>query len=353
MPPRACPPPRLPVEAEKSTSPPRNVPDGPSFTRVEEITWEALKTSGRRWPFERPLLVKGAVAHWPAAQQWSFESLADVCAHADTQAPAKFTDGLVEQGLTAGRPMLPVAPYLRELGQLARQPLEPEIGLLPLPRLDALRLTPLETVFTLNWAHMQSFKPTTLYLAQWDMLQKFPALRCDLRIKALWPDASAFSPRLTWKYIFMGPANTVTGLHNDFPHNWFCQFQGVKEFMLFPPDQSEYLCPARKYDWGATLSDVNVSRLHEQPAQLAHFEKARGLHARVEAGDALFIPKRTWHSVVSLAPSISLGMFGLSPREVVTGGARATVVDWAHHLHLYRWGNCTCHPAASARTVVV
>lgn len=336
----------LPIEAMMTGAAPQQVPIGPSFSRVEETTWDALKAAGRRWPFERPLLVKGGVADWAAARDWSFESLAQVCEQADAQVPAKFTDGLVEQGRTAGRPMLPVAPYLRELGQLALSPADPGAGLLPLAQLHALRHSPQDTRFYLQWAHMQSFNPTTLYLAQWDMLQQFPALRRDLRIKTLWPDVSRLRPRLTWEYIFMGPANTVTGLHNDFPHNWFCQFQGVKEFMLFPSDQSEHLCPARKYDWGATLSDVNVSKLHQQPLQAARFEKALGIHARVEAGDALFIPKRTWHSVVSLTPSISLGVFGLSPWEVATGGARATVIDWAHQLHLYRWGNCTCHPAA-------
>lgn len=338
----------MPIEARRTLATPQNVPAGPLFSLVEETTWDTLKTSGRQWPFDRPLLVKGGVSGWKAAQSWSFESLAQVCDTAGAQVPVKFTDGLVEQGATHGRPYLPVAPYLRELGALARQAPDPAAGLLPLAMLAALRQGAAgahPAAFRLNWAHMQSFQPTTLYLAQWDMLEKFPHLHQDLQIKTLWPDVSALRPRLTWEYIFMGPANTVTGLHNDFPHNWFCQFQGVKEFLLFPPDQSTFLCPARKYDWGATLSDINVSQLHRQPGLLAHFEQARGMYARVEPGDALFIPKRTWHSVVSLSPSISLGMFGLSPWEVATGGAWATLRDWAHHLHLYRWGNCTCHPA--------
>jgi len=72
------------------------------------------------------------------------------------------------------------------------------------------------------------------------------------------------------------------------------------------------MCISEKYDWGATLSDINISRLPEQPQQLAAFEKTRGLYARVETGDALFIPKRTWHAVVALEPSISLGVFGLT-----------------------------------------
>ena len=320
---------------------------GPGFALVEETTWDALVRSARRWPFDRPLLVKGGVQHWPACKKWSFDYLADICERHGAEAPVKFTDGLVEQGLTKGRPFLPVAPYLRELGRLALTAPDPAAGLLSQARLAQLRHAPPGERFHLNWAHMQSFRPTTLYLAQWDILEKYPQLRHELMVKSLWPDKSRLEKRLTWEYIFMGPANTVTGLHNDFPHNWFCQLKGSKEFMLFAPDQSPQLCPAKKYDWGATLSDINVSRLPEQPDERAAFEKAQGLYARVEAGDALFIPRRTWHSVVSSEPSISVGMFGLTPLEIVTGGVHATLRDGAHHLHLYRWGNCTCHPARS------
>jgi Cupin-like domain len=327
----------MPIEAERVTDAPTDAPLGPSFSLIEETTWEKLEAEGRKFPFDHPVLVKGGIHSWPAWKKWSFEYLADVCSGKGAEVPVKFTDGLVEQGVTKGRPFLPVEPYLRELGKAALRAPDPAAGLLPKARLEEIRLAPAGERFHLNWAHMQSFKPTTLYLAQWDILQKYPALRDDLRIKSLWPG------RMTWEYVFMGPANTVTGLHNDFPNNWFCQLQGVKEFILFPPDQSEHLCAAKKYDWGATLSDINVSRLPTQPKELASFEKARGIYARVEAGDALFIPKRTWHSVVSAEPSISLGMFGLTPWEVGTGGAWATFRDWAHHLHLYAWGNCTCH----------
>ncbi|SFC46434.1 Cupin-like domain-containing protein [Polaromonas sp. OV174] len=333
-----------PIEAELVAAPPAQAPIGPSFELIEETTWEALKQSGRQWPFARPVLIKGGIKHWPAFEKWSFEHLAGICEGQGAEAPVKFTDGLVEQGLTKGRPFLPVAPYLRELGKAAQKAPSPAAGLLPKARQQALRQGQTGARFHLNWAHMQSFRPTTLYLAQWDILEKFPQLRQDLLIKSLWP-----GQRMTWEYVFMGPANTVTGLHNDFPHNWFCQLTGTKEFLLFPPDQSEHMCPAKKYDWGATLSDINVSRLPSQAKELASFEKAHGIYARVEAGDALFVPKRTWHSVVSLEPSISLGMFGLTPYEVATGGAWATLRDWAHHLHLHAWGNCTCHQVLGKR----
>ena len=72
------------------------------------------------------------------------------------------------------------------------------------------------------------------------------------------------------------------------------------------------------------------------------------MYARVEAGDALFIPKGTWHAVVALEPSISLAVFGLTPAEVVINGGLAELKRLLHNLRLYRWGNCACHKARSS-----
>jgi len=66
-------------------------------------------------------------------------------------------------------------------------------------------------------------------------------------------------------------------------------------------------------------------------------------YARVEAGDALFVPSKTWHCVVALEPSISLAVFGLTPSEIIIGGGASTARHALHAMHLYRWGNCTCH----------
>lgn len=81
----------------------------------------------------------------------------------------------------------------------------------------------------------------------------------------------------------MGTANAVIGLYNDFPHHWFCQFKRVKDFILLLPNQSEYLSPARKYDWAprgaASMCGLCTSDL-EQPGR---FEKAQGVHAQVKA----------------------------------------------------------------------
>lgn len=321
---------------------------GPEFSRVEEITWQDLQRQGGFQARHRPLLVKGAVTDWPATQNWTFEKLAALRRDDGSAVVTSFQNGLVEQGLTKAPVIQPVEPYLLELAESAARLSGSQLdhlGLLPNHRRMSLAA---DARFHLDWNYLRSFTANKVYLAQWYILNEFPHLRNDFAIRSLWPGL-----RRTWEYTFIGPANTVTGLHYDFPNNWFCQVSGVKEFLLFPPDQSAHLCKSKKYDWGATLSDINISRLHMQPAERETFAKAKGLYARVEAGDALFVPSKTWHAVVSLAPSISLAVFGLTPWEIVQGGVPSETRSLLHKLHLYRWGNCTCHPMAGAESAAV
>jgi len=318
---------------------------GPQFRQVDEVQWDELEARGGFRPGSRPLLVRGALRDWPASRRWTFEQLALLRRADGSEVVTSFQNGLVEQGVTREPVLQPTAPYLRALAQAAadiRADRIDDIGLLPNRR--RRELAPAES-FTLNWAYLKTFAADRVYLAQWYILNEFPQLRADFPIAKLWPGL-----RWTWEYTFIGPADTITGLHYDFPNNWFCQVSGVKEFVLFPPQQNAHMCKSRKYDWGATLSDIDISRLDEQPTERARFAQAEGLYARVETGDALYVPSKTWHAVVSLVPSISLAVFGLTPWELLAGGLPSQTRALLHAMHLYRWGNCTCHkmPATPA-----
>ncbi|HEY6879826.1 MAG TPA: cupin-like domain-containing protein, partial [Polyangiales bacterium] len=310
----------------------------------DQVSAAALAKSGGFAPRSTPLLVRGALADWPVMSRWTFESLADLKRRDGTPAATTFQNGLIEQGETRAPLVLPVGPYLRALGEeharVDHARLE-EIGLLP----NRVRKTlAAGERFHLDWSWLTTFETTQSYLAQWHLLDEFPALRDDITIRTLWP-----GQRYTWEFAFLGPANTVTGIHHDFPDNWFCQVRGVKEYMLFAPDQTEYVGESRKYDRGATLSDTDITRLHAQPERAARFAQAQGLYARVEPGDALFVPSTTWHAVVALTPAISLAVFGLTALQVLARGVPSEVKHFLHTLHLYRWGNCTCHGEGKGR----
>lgn len=291
-----------------------------------------------------PVLVRGALTSWPAWSKWSFESLARLRRTDGSPVRCRFQEGLVEQGATRPLPVLPVAPYLEQLGSDAQQPLSSDAGLLAESRRRALGAA---DRFSLDWTHLGRIERGRRYLADWPILREFPELRRDFTTAALWSKG-----RWTWEYVFIGPADTVTGLHQDIHDNWFCQLRGTKEVLLFARDQSPRLFVSRKYNHGSILSEIDLLHLDRDSARAAEFGGARGLYARVEAGDALYIPKFTWHAVVALAPSISLGVFGLTAWEALTAGAWSELKLLLHRARLFRWRNCICHESpASSRPV--
>jgi hypothetical protein len=313
---------------------------GPEFQLVEEITADRLAQNGGTAALTKPLLVKGAVKAWPAWERWSFEKLSELRRPDGSEVLCRFQSGLVEQGATQPLPVLPVAPYLRELAEASRTHVSPEAGLLSESRRRSLAPG---APFHLEWSYLGTFETNRRYLADWQILLEFPQLRRDFAIRTLWPGR-----RWSSEYVFIGPAHTLTGLHHDIADNWFCQVRGTKELVLIPPDQSSHMCVSGKYNMGSVLSTIDVSNLARKPREAEEFAKTRGFYARAEAGDALFIPKRTWHAVLALEPSISLGIFGLTPFEVVTTGAWAEFKHLLHRLRLYRRGNCICHASAAS-----
>lgn len=309
---------------------------GPPFQLVEQAAAEGFEIGPGFYRRTTPVLVKGLIADWPATRNWSFESFMELRRKNGAQIYTEIPDRPSEQGEIGERKRHGLLPYLEGLAHAASQP-QPDEGLLTRARQAAL--APGER-FHLDWDYINTSAPPGLYLHQWDIFSEFPELLKELRHDRLWRGW-----RKTWQFIFFGPAHTVSGLHYDFPSNWFCQLRGSKEFILFGPQFSAQMSPSKRYDWGAELGGVDITRLAGRPELLRRFEQAEGMYARLEAGDALFIPKGTWHAVVATEPSLNVSFFGLTPGEILTGGVAATVKDVLHHLRLYRWGDCTCHPS--------
>ena len=90
---------------------------GPSFRLVDELPFETFEFGATVAARTTPLLVKGAVRHWPAWQNWGFDKLADLCDAKGAEVVSSFQTGLTEQGMTRQRVDLAVSPYLRELGR--------------------------------------------------------------------------------------------------------------------------------------------------------------------------------------------------------------------------------------------
>ena len=323
--------------------------EGPRFRRVDQVDWATFAQQGQALGNRtRPLLVKGAITHWPATERWTFERLAELRRRDGSEVLTRFQIGIAEQGESKQDVIQPIAPYLLSLARAQKESFAAGDHLRGLLSADAHAQLSATDEFRLDWSYMKTLPRDQPYISVWHILKEFPELRKDFKVSEIWKGL-----RWDWGYTFLGPGKTVTGFHFDYPTNLFCQVSGVKEFLLFPPDQNAHMAPSSKYDWGGKMSHIDITRLDEQPDRAATFARASGLYARVETGDALFVPRRTWHAVISSVPSVSLAMFGMTPWELVIDGLPSVGLAALHALRLYGRGNCTCHGTSAPDTALV
>ena len=300
-----------------------------------------------------PLVVRRFAANRAASDAWSFATLACLCEDVPA-AEVGAQQGLIEQGTTQSKASVRPTAYLRDLAAQetsggghsgAQSLLQPEQA----AALAAGSAVPL--IWDAVRVASDPDAPRTTYLAHWDMFQYLAGVRA---ISNEWaPMARALWARWTFSFNFcwLGPGGTLTGLHYDLPDNLFVQMRGEKELVLFTADQRPFLPIAPKYDPGAPVALVDVTRLHEQGDSevLRLFSQARGLYVRLHPGDCLYIPRRTYHLVHALSPSLSISSFGHSPWGLVTNGAWIETLDALHRAGLYGWGHCSCHGAGERR----
>ncbi|MEM9457423.1 MAG: cupin-like domain-containing protein [Myxococcota bacterium] len=114
-------------------------------------------------------------------------------------------------------------------------------------------------------------------------------LHADLGVHAL----SGIWPVERRKTLWWGSNGQTSQLHYDDNENLMCQFDGYKEFLLF--DVTEF---ARMYpvaDDFRSAIDLDASR----PEDFPRFAEATPYLARIEAGDLLYVPCYWWHRVYS------------------------------------------------------
>ena len=97
---------------------------------------------------------------------------------------------------------------------------------------------------------------------------------------------------------------TRISAHFDFPDNIACVVAGRRRFTLFPPEQIDnlYVGPIDRTPSGQAISTVDFANPDFE--RFPKFEKAleSAISHELDAGDAIFIPSMWWHHVESLTP---------------------------------------------------
>jgi hypothetical protein len=222
-------------------------------------------------PRNRPAILRGLVAHWPAVQA-AKQSAEAACAHLKRFDRGTLLESLNAEPSSGGRFF-----YTDDLRGFNFRKQKESVGAF-LDRLLSAQSLPSSPAMYIQSA------PVPMHLPQWDQENVNPLLPAGI------------FPR-----IWIGNAVTAT-THSDLADNLACLVAGKRRFTLFPPDQLRnlYIGPLEFSPAGRPVSMVDL----EQP-DLARYPKfaealASAEVAELEPGDAIYIPYYWWHHVRSL-----------------------------------------------------
>lgn len=174
------------------------------------------------------------------------------------------------------------------------------------------------------------------YLSLFSIFNIFPELKNDV-------DFSIFTQycKENFAYGWIGPKNTVTGLHWDSVNNMLAQIKGTKSVLIASPKYNKQMYPSKTYDRAAGVSEVNIDEFNE--LKYPKFKEVQFSHVILEPGDVLYIPGKWWHYVKSLETSISVNNFGYNLMDKIFTKNLEFIQNYLHYKGLYKSKSCTCH----------
>jgi hypothetical protein len=226
----------------------------------------------RIFPGNRPAVLRGLVAAWPAVVE----------GEKSPQAMADYLLGLKQGGplpLITAPPAIKGRFFYRDDMRSANFERRP---------------APLATGLQALLSHLADPDPPAIFMESAPLPDCLPTFTTFHRLDLL--DA-AIVPR-----IWIGNAVTVQ-THYDFYSNIACVLAGRRRFTLFPPEQLPNLYPG---PMDITLAGVPVSMVRLEAPDYVRYPRFRlaleHLHVvELGPGDVLFIPYAWWHRVESLA----------------------------------------------------
>jgi len=271
----------------------------------------------------RPVILRGAIAHWPAVRKWSPEYLRSVVAGSKIVVKSKSDYG------SGG----------------SKRHFE-----------DSQEVDFSEVVEMMT----HDDAPDMSYARQTTVWKDIAPLANDVETPAYAPENLVKTDGSLW----VGPAGTVAQMHWDPAHNLFAQIRGEKKWILVAPSESHltygnkfslgqiandprvrqhFPAIAEKiekamlssgdvqelvncqlndaerrliYGWLAQLNNCDVNAEDPDPEKTPLFLDAHRYEGVVTSGDLMFIPYGWRHYVRSMSPSVSMNWF-FHPQEAL------------------------------------
>jgi histone arginine demethylase JMJD6 len=135
------------------------------------------------------------------------------------------------------------------------------------------------------------------YLRDWQFHLQYPELLQDYETPVHFENWFQKLPNGSVpRWIYIGSKNTGSNLHQDLlmTSAWNAVFCGKKCWLIYPPDQEDYLY----------FGDVDA--FHPDLERYPLFSKAKPLVCLQSPGEILFMPSGWWHQVVNEEACISI-----------------------------------------------
>lgn len=231
-----------------------------------------------------PVIIKGAIEHWPARSKWSFAYFREKYGKDFGLAPLDFDIAL-------GCKLTRVETYIDNLDQ-------------PFDHIGGFTVDQNNRPIAVE----PEYDPAGTWNFTWESISQYPELAADIRPPlAFIPDLlDAMGPRVRKLIemvvhredtsIYLSRRNTITPLHQDYgrSHSRLIQIQGEKQAVLFSPEDSPWVYKG--------AFDPEAPDLEQFPL-LANATARTGV---LTPGDVLFMPSNWWHYTRSLDHSITL-----------------------------------------------
>lgn len=216
-----------------------------------------------------PVLITGALDHWPAMRRWNLEHVG------------------------------------RAIGDRRIHPVIARNGRWAVDLREGMRTEEMD--FAAYRAEMASDEETRHYL-RLPLEPPFDDLLADEYETPIYCRKRVFMKKNLW----VGSAGVSSGLHYDMMHNVVGQIVGRRRVVLFAPEETHrlYPYPLRTLSWHHSPVRVEDPDLARYPA----FAQARRIEVEIGRGELLFIPKGWWHHFATVEDAIAVNFFWLTKR---------------------------------------
>lgn len=225
-----------------------------------EITTAEFKT--HFYEANRPLVLRGFLARWPAVQSWTPALLKNRCG--DLQVELQ-----------------------------ARRSTNPDFELQPQLHRESHGFREFVDYCFADSASNDKYMTARNGASNQEVLRR---LQSDFDAIPEFLDPSRAS---TENFLWFGPKGTITPLHHDLTNNMMAQVVGEKKIRLISPDSLPLL-----YNHLHVYSEVALANIDVQRFPL--FAGVHIIDVVIRPGDLLFLPVGWWHHVESLSTSITI-----------------------------------------------